>query len=525
MGFGVKKGATNGNRRNSLLGNDINSVLPKDGVPWYKKKHILLLNFYCGSMCLLSAANGYDGSMMNGLMALQRWFAFMDNPSGAWLGFINAVMALIGTMSFPMVAYCANRWGRKKGLFVGFFFVFLGSFLQAFTPNKHGFVAARALLGFCSSWWGGLAPLLITELAYPTHRPFLTSLYNCGFYVGSTVAAWATFGTRNYENDWSWRIPSLLQIAIPAVALPAALMIPESPRFLICRGKVDEARKILTKFHAGGDQNSALVDFEIAEIERAIEVDNVSLNSSSWGDLFSTKGNRHRAFISITLGVFAQWNGVGVVSYYLALVLETVGITSVTHQTLISGCLQIWNLFWAVVAAASVDLLGRRKLFLISSSGMLCSYIAISALSGTFATGGNAGVGIAVIPFLYIFFAFYDIAFTPLLFAYPAEIWTYQLRARGLALTQLATYLAVFFNIFVNPIALDAIGWKYYIIYAVILCFIVLTIFFFYPETKGHTLEAMTIIFDGPQQAAVVADGTAEKAKVVSEIQYHEAKE
>ncbi|KAK4954144.1 hypothetical protein LTR10_007572 [Elasticomyces elasticus] len=526
MGFRLRKGAANADDQASkgAFGHELESVLPNDSIPWYKKKHLIILNFYCVSISLLSAANGYDGSMMNGLMTLPQWFDFMENPKGSWLGFINGVLALVSTISFPLVAYFANRWGRKKGLLVGYFFIFVGSFLQAFTPNKEGFITARALLGFCSSWWGGLVPLLITELAYPTHRPFLTSLYNCGFYVGSITAAWVTFGTRNYDSDWAWRIPSLLQIVIPAVALPTVLLIPESPRFLISKGKANEAREILTKLHAGGDQNSELIDFEIPEIERAIEADNINQNSSSWGDLFSTKGNRHRAFISITLGVFAQWNGVGVVSYYLALVLQTVGITSVTQQTLISGCLQIWNLFWAVIAAASVDILGRRKLFLISSIGMLCSYIVITALSGTFAVGGNASVGLAVIPFLYIFYGFYDIAFTPLVFAYPAEIWSYNLRARGIALTQLSTYLALFFNIFVNPIALDAIAWKYYIVYVVILVVIVLTIFFFYPETKGHTLEEMAIIFDGSEQA-IVADSATDKSKTVGETYHNESKE
>lgn len=83
-----------------------------------------------------------------------------------------------------------------------------------------------------------------------------------------------------------------------------------------------------------------------------------------------------------------------------------------------------------------------------------------------------------------------------MLIAYPAEIWPYQLRARGIALTQLSTYAAIFFNTFVNPIALDAIGWKYYIVFAVILVGVTLTIYFFYPETKGHTLEEMAVLFD-----------------------------
>jgi MFS family permease len=94
--------------------------------------------------------------------------------------------------------------------------------------------------------------------------------------------------------------------------------------------------------------------------------------------------------------------GNGVVSYYLALVLETVGVSSVTDQTLISAFLNVWNLLFSVGAAFSVDRLGRRPLFLASAAIMLVGF--------TLAEAGADATGIAVIPFLFIFFAGYDIA-------------------------------------------------------------------------------------------------------------------
>lgn len=105
--------------------------------------------------------------------------------------------------------------------------------------------------------------------------------------------------------------------------------------------------------------------------------------------------------------------------------------------------------------------------------------------------------------------------------AYPAEIWPYQLRARGVALTQLSTASAIFFNIFVNPIALDAIGWKYYIVFAVILLIITVTIYFFYPETMGHSLEEMAIVFDGIE-AAVISENAARTVKGTGDVEHME---
>lgn len=149
------------------------------------------------------------------------------------------------------------------------------------------------------------------------------------------------------------------------------------------------------------------------------------------------------------------------------------------------------------MAASLVDRLGRRPIFLTSGVGMLVCYVVITGLSGSFASTKSSSTGIAVIPMLYLFYAFYNIAYSPLLAAYPAEIWSYQLRSRGIAVTYCATFLGLFINLFVNPIALAAIAWKYYIVYIVILIGICLTTFFLYPETKGRTLEEMAVVFDG----------------------------
>jgi MFS family permease len=146
------------------------------------------------------------------------------------------------------------------------------------------------------------------------------------------------------------------------------------------------------------------------EITATLRAEQEATRAASYMELTRTKGNRHRLFISVSLGVFSQWSGVGVVSYYLPIVLDSVGVTSTRDQTLIGGCLQVWNLLWAVAAATMVDRLGRRFLFLASASTMFVGYIITTGLSGSFATSGSSAIGLAVIPFLFFFFAGYDIA-------------------------------------------------------------------------------------------------------------------
>lgn len=204
-------------------------------------------------------------------------------------------------------------------------------------------------------------------------------------------------------------------------------------------------------------------------------------------------------------------------SYYLPLILKTIGITSVTKQTLINGFLQIWNLVMAVVGSMLVDFAGRRTLFLLSICIMLVSYIIITGLSGSFANNHVGSVGTAVIPFLFLYYGGYDIAFTPLVMAYPAEIWPYTLRAKGVALTSVSTYLALLFNQFVNPIALDSIAWKYYILYICLLVIILVTIYLTYPETRGYSLEEIAVIFDGDDAIVSGAVGS-QKVREVKKV-------
>lgn len=114
-------------------------------------------------------------------------------------------------------------------------------------------------------------------------------------------------------NDWSWRIPSLVQIAPSLLQVTFIWFIPESPRWLLSKDRDEEAFDILVKYHAEGNREDPFVLAEFAEIRDRVrlEMDN---SNRRWVELLQTPGNRKRTFIAVCVGLFSQWSGNGLVS-------------------------------------------------------------------------------------------------------------------------------------------------------------------------------------------------------------------
>lgn len=306
----------------------------------------------------------------------------------------------------------------------------------------------------------------------------------------------------------------------------------ESPRWLVANGKLEEARSILVRYHAGGDSASPLIDFEMSEIHQTIMHERENEKAAMW-QLFKGRANRRRSAIAITLGICSQWVGNAIATYYLTLVLDTIGITNPTSQSLINGGLQLFNFAASVFAGAlMVDRLGRRVLFLWSAMGMCLSYIVSIAtffmetpgssnaniynftkvwtiLTSQFIATKKTSFGVAVLPMIFIFYFHYDIAFTPLVYAYPTEIFPYSLRGLGVSLTYVTGHSGLIVSQFVNPIAMKNVSWRYYIVFCVVNAVLFVIVYCIFPETKGHSLEEIAVVFEG--EKAAVNEAMAEK--------------
>lgn len=127
-------------------------------------------------------------------------------------------------------------------------------------------------------------------------------------------------------------------------------------------------------------------------------------------------------------------SGNGLASYYLNLVLKSIGVTNSNTQLVINGCLQIMNFIVAIGQCFVVDYIGRRTLFLVSTTGMLGAFIIWTACAGEFAKTGTQALGNTVIAMIYIYYIFYNLAWSGMLVSYSAEILPYNIRAKGMTL-------------------------------------------------------------------------------------------
>ncbi|RBA18211.1 hypothetical protein FPRO05_10506 [Fusarium proliferatum] len=464
---------------------------------WWNDAGLRKLYLWLPVVILSSSYQGFDGMIMNGLQLLPSWQEEFEYPEGPVLGLLNSIQTVGAMLALPFIGWVVDKVGRRKSIAFGASWTLLGAILQATSKHIAQFVISRFIIGFGLAFTVVGAPLLLAELALPKHRGTILSYFPTAWYTGAIIAAWTTYGTQFIEDSRSWRIPSGLQ-AVPAVIQITLLwFIPESPRWLISKGNGAAARSFLVKHHANGDESNPIVELEYTQIKQAILQDAQYKEQGSYFDLIRTKPNRRRLILVTFCGLFLEISGNGLVQYYLHSVLNSIGITKTIEQTTVNGCLSIYNFVLALGASFLVDRIGRRKLFIISTAGMFFAFILWTTFAALYTEHGTRNYAIGVIVSIFLSNGAYDLGWTPL-WAYPAELLPYEVRARGVAYMTGIMHAAGFFSSFVNPIGLKNAGWKYYIAFIVYTFLELIAVWYFFVETKGYTLEEIDTIFETP---------------------------
>jgi sugar porter (SP) family MFS transporter len=477
----------------------VEQVCPKLTKPWIFYPRLVQLNFLLIGGLLGQIVCGYDMSMTNGLQSLTAFETFFDHPAGGRLGTMTNGYTIGALIMTPFVTLIVDYLGRRWSIISGCGVIIIGAIIQGAAKNFGMFIGGRIILGI-----GGIValtagPPLVTECAFPTQRPVVTALLMPSWPFGALVAAlvtWAPYTSSALANSsWAWRIPSLIQLFFPMIQMIIAFFGPESPRYLIDKGRDAEAIKFFTKYHAFGDSTHPVIAYEMAEIAATIEEEKQQ-KLSSWLKFFSSRAMIHRFCLCFAVPLFQQLSGNSLISYYLTIILRASGITNSDDQLRINLGLSAWTLICSITCCYIVGKFKRRTLFLTGYALMFFVYIIFTAISAVNAEKNFEVPALrnAVVAFIFVYNMVFQIC-SPIAFTYVMEICPYSLRSKGSFIYQFAGAIVGFFNGYVNPIAMAAITWKYYIVYIVWLAVQFTIVWFYFPETSGLDLEDVAEVF------------------------------
>lgn len=158
--------------------------------------------------------------MTNGMQVLPTWQDKFGHPKGSTLGFFGASNAIGGLIPFIFLGWIGDKAGRRVPTAMGSVVIITGVIVQFFATSLNMFIGGKIVLGIGSSLIQMGAPVLITELSHPKERVQVTTFYNTSIVLGYVIGAWATYGAYRIPGEWSWKLPTLIQVGLRSPPWP-----------------------------------------------------------------------------------------------------------------------------------------------------------------------------------------------------------------------------------------------------------------------------------------------------------------
>ncbi|KAL4735387.1 hypothetical protein BDV11DRAFT_173912 [Aspergillus similis] len=365
-----------------------------------------------------------------------------------------------------------DKIGRRTGVLISVFLKFIGIALMTSAQGVDG--------------W----PRLYLQSYRASGLSFIFTVY----YVGALLAAGVTYATANYTSSWSWRLPCLLQALFSVLCFFIIFFVPESPRWLAHRERVEDALISVASTHSNSDITDAVAIQQHRYIIDMIELERASGKQMTYAEIFQTPNSRRRLLLVISIAVLSMSSGNNIVSYYLGDMLDKAGITNETTQLQINIILTAWCLVIACLGTWLVNNLGRKPI--ISVAGMIVFLYLVGAFTKLYGNGGNTSGIYGTVAAIFLFQGSYAIGITPLTIIYAPEVLNFSIRSNGMAAWTFSITCGGLFSVFVWPLALEAIGYKTYLINATWNVVQFVFVAYFWIETKGLTLEQIDAKFE-----------------------------
>jgi len=422
---------------------------------------------------------GFDTGVISGAIPFFRDFWSLSDKQVEWIATAGLIGAIAGAAFSGRIT---DNLGRKKVIIVAAIIFGIGALWTGMAATPTSLFAGRLFLGIAIGISSYAVPMYIAEIAPTKQRGALVSSFQLLITIGIFVSYLSDYGFAQDETNLeAWR-PMFLVGIIPAIILLVGMMtLPETPRFLIGKGKEKKGREILERL-----EEPELVEPTIAKMKQEIELDKET--SQSWKEIFSPY-LRTSLIIAIGIMFVQQFVGINTVIYYSPVIFENAGFGGKTAAIAASVSVGVVNVLFTIVSMTVIDKIGRRKLYFIGTAGIVVSLIALGILFAFQETLGDA-MKWFTIAFVLLYIIFFAISLGPLGWLIISEIFPLKVRGVGMSIGALSNWL---FNAIVTFTFLSLINFLTatgaFLLYAAIGVFGLIWGYKYIPETKGITLE------------------------------------
>ena len=431
-------------------------------------KHILMIVLIASLGGLLF---GFDTAVIAGTTgALTRVFALTPATLG-----VTVSSALWGTiLGAAFAGTLSDRYGRRASLRALAALYLISAVGCVLAWGWYPLLVFRILSGLAIGGSSVISPTYIAEIAPPGLRGRLVGMFQFNVVLGILLAYLSNFTVGLFKlgvADWRWKFGVS---ALPALLFLVSLIhIPESPRWLIGRGRTREAEHVLVD-NGMPDARRELADIAVS---LAAEQDAPAERLLQW---------RYRLplFLAITIGLFNQLSGINAILYYLNSIFERAGFDQVSSdgQAVIVG---LTNLAAVTAAMFVIDKVGRRALLLVGSVGTAICLLGVALIFQTHRYQA------ALVWFLVGFIGFFSFSQGAVIWVYISEIFPNRVRAKGQSVGSFSHWAMNAIVSAAFPLVAATWGALPFFFFAAMMAIQFLVVFFIYPETKGIALEAM----------------------------------
>jgi MFS transporter, SP family, arabinose:H+ symporter len=388
---------------------------------------------------------------------------------------VTVFSALFGTVLGAMLAgFPGERFGRRDSLRVMAILYLISGLGCAFAWNWHALVLFRFIGGLGVGGSSVLGPMYIAEIAPAKLRGRLVGVFQFNVVFGILLAYFSNYviGLQHFgATEWRWELGVT---ALPALLFFVMLFtIPRSPRWLVKKGRVEEARTVL---RMTGDED---YEHDLQEIVASIGEE----QSRATEKLFTRK-YAFPIFLAVSIGIFNQLSGINAILYYLNDIFAHAGFSKVSGN-LQAVAIGATNLLFTMIAMSVIDRIGRKTLLLVGSVGTAACLAGVATI---FFTGRHQSLLVWLLVGYIAFFAFSQGA---VIWVYLSEVFPNSVRAKGQSLGSFSHWFMNAAISLIFPLMAATSGAYPFVFFSVMMVVQFIVVSLFYPETKGLTLEEM----------------------------------